>query len=124
MTVTPVITPDHTLNDISSRQIRRSDRYKKPSGRWTVEAGFVPHPLWSNKKKIPEDPREGIHNLSESIFSSWTDAQFFNYSNSCGVQFLGSPSHKLKCLDKICSLEKDRVAKFKLSSDSPRSSDS
>lgn len=44
------------------RQVRKSDMHKKPFGRWNTEAGFVPHPPRSTKKKIPEDMREGIPN--------------------------------------------------------------
>lgn len=37
----PLLDPSSHTN--AQRQIRRSDRPKKPAGRWNEEAGFVPH---------------------------------------------------------------------------------
>lgn len=97
---------------------------KKLSGRWNEEAGFVPHPPRSTKKKILEDPREGNPKPLNSVFSSSSDAQLFNYIKSCGINFLGSPNHKFKFLGKIRSLEATRVVHFTNSSGSHSRSDS
>lgn len=40
---TPDVIPDQPSSTIASRQIKKSDRNKKLSGRWNEEAGFVPH---------------------------------------------------------------------------------
>lgn len=61
---------DPATHSNTQRQIRRSNRTKKPSGRWNEEAEFVPQPPRSTKKKIPEKPREGTPTLINSIFST------------------------------------------------------
>lgn len=81
--------------------IHRSDRAKKHSTPQNEEARFLLHPLTSVKKKIPKDLREGMPSLNNSTFNSWYDAQLLNYSNSCGVKFLGSLNHKSKCFRMI-----------------------
>ncbi|KAH7666770.1 Zinc finger CCHC-type protein [Dioscorea alata] len=127
--VIPTDPPPASHSSVSSLQppiqknVRRSDRTKKPSGRWNEEAGFIPHPPRSSKKKIPEDPRDGNSTLLNTVFSSWSDAQFFKYSNACGVKFLGSPNHKNKCLDNIRLLESARSEIPSSSSGSPSRSD-
>lgn len=98
----PTITDSHTSSDT---QVRCSDMAKKPSTRWNEEAGFIPHPPKSSKKKIPEDPREGTFPQLHSSLNSWFDAQLHNYSNACGVKFLGSPQHKSKCFAIVKYLE-------------------
>lgn len=62
-------------------KFRRSDRTKKPSTRWNEEAGFLPQPPRSTKKKIPEDPREGAPILNYSSLNSLSDAQNFTIVN-------------------------------------------
>lgn len=66
----------------------------------------------STKKNILEDPREGTTTLINSVFSSWSDTQLFNYSKACSVTFKGSPSYKNKCLNLIRNQENDRVANY------------
>lgn len=90
--------PDSSLQPKAQKQIRRSDRPRKLSGRWTEEAGFITHPPRSTKKKAPKDPRDGNSTSIINVFSSWSYVQFFNYSNACGVKFLGSQNHKNKML--------------------------
>lgn len=87
---------------------------------------FVPHPPRSTKKKKSEDLREGTTHtsLNNSVFSNWSDTQFFNYSKACGVIFPDSPNHKSKCLDLIRNLESDRDAYTSISSVSPSRSNS
>lgn len=39
--------------------------------RWNEDAGFIPVPPRSAKKKIPEDPREGTLPLNFASINSW-----------------------------------------------------
>lgn len=50
--------------------------------------------------------------LLNTVFTTRSDAQFFNYSKACGVKFLGSPNHKNKILDLIYNIESYRDANF------------
>lgn len=53
--------------------------------------------------------QEGTPSTYASVLNSWTDAQILNYSKACGIDFLGSPTHKLKCLATIRGLESSRA---------------
>lgn len=94
-----------------SPSIHGSDRTKKPCTGWNEEGGFLPQPLRSLKKKILEDPRECTTSLNFSILYYWSIARLLNYSNTCGVKFLGSPNQKSKCFEMIKILEVERATK-------------
>ncbi|XP_039133716.1 uncharacterized protein LOC120270709 [Dioscorea cayenensis subsp. rotundata] len=74
------------------KQIRRSDRPKKPSGRWNEEAGFVPLPPRSSKKKIPEDPREAADSHHQSLNeASQKIKRSLNFLSARGPNPVGDP---------------------------------
>lgn len=91
----------------SSRATRRSERKKKPSSRWNEEAGFLPQPPRSVKKKGRSlSPPEGTSS-NPLLINEWTDLQLSKYCNACGVTF---DSLKLKedCFNFLRMLESKR----------------
>lgn len=87
---------------------RRSERQKKPSSRWNEDAGFVPEPPRSVKKKCTRDElREGTASKPLCL-NDWTDAQLLSYCSSCGIDFIDSSSHKIDCIRHIRLLEKNK----------------
>lgn len=77
---------------------RRSERQKKPSSRFNTEAGFLPEPPRSSKKRAPSD---GVNEGTSSkplLISDWTDAQLAKYCNSCGIDFTDSVEVSLNSL--------------------------
>lgn len=100
----------HSFKNVTTPS-RRSSRPKKPSTRWNEESGFIAPPPKSSKKKgmASNASQEGTPSTYASVLNSWTDAQILNYSKACGIDFLGSPTHKLKCLATICGLESSRA---------------
>lgn len=57
---------------------RRSERPKKPSSRFTENAGFVAEPPKSSKKKnLKGDHLEGTKSLP-LLINDWSDAQILN----------------------------------------------
>lgn len=77
---------------------RRSKRQKKPSSRFNEEAGFIPEPPRSSKKKLTQDGNvEGVTS-KPLLFSYWTNAQLSSYCNVCGIVFSESQN---ECLHDI-----------------------
>lgn len=86
---------------------RRSERPKKPSSRFTENAGFVAKPPKSSKKKnLKGDHLEGTKSLP-LLINDWSDAQILNYCNACGIKF-SDDVHV--CINDIRMLERSRMA--------------
>lgn len=87
---------------------RRSERRKKPSSRWNEEAGFLPQPPRSSKKKgnSSTTPEGTIPN--PLLFNDWNDLQLINYCNACGISF-DSLHHRDNCLSHLRMLESTRM---------------
>ncbi|KAH7689328.1 Zinc finger CCHC-type protein [Dioscorea alata] len=92
---------------------RRSERQRKPSSRWTEDAGFIPEPPRSAKKKDTRDElREGTSS-NPLLINDWTIAQLASYCSACGIDFSTADDHKIACLEHIRMLEKTRSAPSK-----------
>lgn len=74
---------------------RRSERPKKPSSRFTEDAGFVAEPPKSTKKKMTPrgDTVEGTSN--PLLLSDWSNAQIAKYCDACGIVFTDSVSDSI-----------------------------
>lgn len=85
---------------------RRSERQKKPSSRFNEDAGFVPEPPRSSKKKVLHDePTEGTSN-KPFLLSNWSNIQLASYCNACAIVFTDSQIH---CLNNLRLLESKRA---------------
>lgn len=86
---------------------RRSERKKKPSSRFTEEAGYVAEPPRSTKKKaIRGDIGEGTSS-KPCLISDWNDVQLVKFCDACGISFTHSEN---ACLNHIRHLEQSHLA--------------
>lgn len=84
---------------------RRSERQKKPSSRWTEEAGYLALPSRSGKKKgsgagSSSLSPEGTNPQPLSI-SDWSDVQLDKFCSACGIVLVDLNGHKEECLAMI-----------------------
>lgn len=77
---------------------RRSERQKKPSSRFNAEAGFIPEPPRSTKKKSLQKVASKGTPSTPLLISDWTNAQLVKYCNACGIDFTDSASVSLNSL--------------------------
>lgn len=90
-----------------SQRARRSERPKKPSSRFTEDAGFVAEPPHSVKKKVTRNgPEEGMTS-KPLLISDWSNAQLACYCDSCGVSFT---DFAFECLNHLHSFEQSRMS--------------
>lgn len=98
---------ESSLSTVVPKGVRKSERHKKPSSRWNKEAGFVPEPPRSTKKKgLCEDASAGTPSVPLAL-ADWSNAQIVKYCNACGISFDCSVGHVDACIDYIRNVEKN-----------------
>lgn len=81
---------------------RRSERHKKPSTRFNEDAGYLPEPPRSTKKKLAQDEALEGTQSKPLLISDWSNAQLVNYCNDCGITFSDAAN---ECLNNIRAVE-------------------
>lgn len=82
---------------------RKSERPKKPSSRFTEDAGYLTEPPKSTKKKGTGGEKDKSNYSKPLFISEWSNVQIAKYCDTCGISFSESVND---CVNHIRSLEK------------------
>lgn len=85
--------------------LRKSERSKKPSSRFTEDAGYLTEPPKLTKKKGTVTEEVQGTSSKPLLISDWSNVQIASYCNACGISFTESVD---ACVNHIRSLELSR----------------